>query len=762
MARIPVVAGAPQTVSATQDEQKTISGSVGSVSYENTDGSGTLTSGQSVTVFNNTTLTVSSGRGYVDVVDVAGAPDRLGAPAARQVPAWSPALGRFAWKDPDRYDVRDFGAVGSGSAVLLSSVYSTLAAAQTVYPFVTSLSQTLDYAGIQLAIETCGENGGGTVVIANTGSDYVLASADSRTVGSTKLYFHIWQDNTIVEGGGPGSSGIYAATTNTQAILFLMFKADELYDSDWHTSRVTAQTVYTLSGSVSAGAKTVTTSTASHAGNFAAGDSIFIRTGQTLGSGTTEPDSEINEVVSAVAGTGVITLKYPLAKSYAAENFNSGSSGISSVGGGGDACEFGVSNVTSRVLRDVGFRHLNATNLDTTRGFCNGESIDGYVIEGCNVTTASYFASQSATCRVKYLNNRLHCVGSGVLMPNACFGYGSVTCEVAGNVFSSQSRIFYTHIHEGSADVDVHNNVYLMPTGVSTASENVVSIRARNYNTRVRDNHIINSSTDSGAPVIYVDTYCPAGGEIDGNTMTGTLSSVGISTGSAGWKVGTRNKLPSGTTVTVYGGTSERSSDVQYMSAWVLDDDQTVTLGTLPAYHTVLGVQSVHVTEAFNSDGTDTLQVGIQGVSADAYLKAIDVSSTGTKLVPLTGSKTWDAGNIADGNMTSTTVTVTGAALGDVASASLTTAVPAGALLTANVTAANTVTVTLFNKTGGDLDLASGTLKAEVVRDYQGTSSGGYSGSERVVEATYTNGGSEPTTGKALVTLAWARSPVQP
>lgn len=83
----------------------------------------------------------------------------------------------------------------------------------------------------------------------------------------------------------------------------------------------------------------------------------------------------------------------------------------------------------------------------------------------------------------------------------------------------------------------------------------------------------------------------------------------------------------------------------------------------------------------------------------------------------LTGSKTWDPPNIAaDGSVTNTTVTVTGAAVGDMAVANLSTLTQANAVLDAKVTAADTVTVVLFNKTGGALDVASGTLKVLVLR----------------------------------------------
>ena len=77
----------------------------------------------------------------------------------------------------------------------------------------------------------------------------------------------------------------------------------------------------------------------------------------------------------------------------------------------------------------------------------------------------------------------------------------------------------------------------------------------------------------------------------------------------------------------------------------------------------------------------------------------------------LAGSKTYDPPNLAAGASTSTTVTVTGAVLGQPAQAcfSLDTA---GVALAAMVTAADTVTVILTNTTGGAVDLASGTLSA--------------------------------------------------
>lgn len=79
----------------------------------------------------------------------------------------------------------------------------------------------------------------------------------------------------------------------------------------------------------------------------------------------------------------------------------------------------------------------------------------------------------------------------------------------------------------------------------------------------------------------------------------------------------------------------------------------------------------------------------------------------------LTGSKTFDPPSIADKASTTTTVTVTGAVLGNraLASFSLDTS---GVSLEAQVTSANTATVIFSNLTGGAVDLASGTLAVSV------------------------------------------------
>lgn len=76
----------------------------------------------------------------------------------------------------------------------------------------------------------------------------------------------------------------------------------------------------------------------------------------------------------------------------------------------------------------------------------------------------------------------------------------------------------------------------------------------------------------------------------------------------------------------------------------------------------------------------------------------------------------WTPGSVAAGAQVTTTVVVTGAALGDpVIGASLSASL-AGQQLTGYVSAANTVTVVLRNGTAGAIDLASPTLRVQVLK----------------------------------------------
>ena len=76
---------------------------------------------------------------------------------------------------------------------------------------------------------------------------------------------------------------------------------------------------------------------------------------------------------------------------------------------------------------------------------------------------------------------------------------------------------------------------------------------------------------------------------------------------------------------------------------------------------------------------------------------------------PFRVATTWNPASIADGDQVSTTVTVTGASIGDPAKATLDSDLN-GLSLTADVSSANTVRVNLANNTGGSVDIANSNL----------------------------------------------------
>lgn len=80
----------------------------------------------------------------------------------------------------------------------------------------------------------------------------------------------------------------------------------------------------------------------------------------------------------------------------------------------------------------------------------------------------------------------------------------------------------------------------------------------------------------------------------------------------------------------------------------------------------------------------------------------------------LSGSAVYNPSDLADGAGETTTVTVTGAVLGDFVLASFSLDLQ-GITLTAYVSATNTVSVRFQNETGGSINLASGTLEARVI-----------------------------------------------
>lgn len=91
-----------------------------------------------------------------------------------------------------------------------------------------------------------------------------------------------------------------------------------------------------------------------------------------------------------------------------------------------------------------------------------------------------------------------------------------------------------------------------------------------------------------------------------------------------------------------------------------------------------------------------------------------DLEVLRTGVSEFVGSATYDPASLVDGAGATTTVTVTGAALGDFVTGVSFSLDLQGVMMFAWVSSANTVSVRFQNESGGTVDLASGTIRVRV------------------------------------------------
>jgi len=130
----------------------------------------------------------------------------------------------------------------------------------------------------------------------------------------------------------------------------------------------------------------------------------------------------------------------------------------------------------------------------------------------------------------------------------------------------------------------------------------------------------------------------------------------------------------------------------------------------------VLGADVVNPTINIGVNGTPDAIPAIVFRKVFVYVNPPIINEQIFRLQPfsvLWGSSTYNPGSLADGAGDTTTVAVTGAALGDFVQAAFSNDLQ-GITVTAWVSSASTVSVRFQNESGGTLDLASGTLRVRV------------------------------------------------
>ena len=501
-----------------------------------------------------------------------------------------------------------------------------------------------DQPGLQAALNELRARGGGTLYLPGPAT-YLLDTVPPQRQG-VRWHLEYGGDHLTVE-CAPGAKlkSTKVAGAGADVCVFAVggwakpgagmadWPTAANYFVNWPGATGAGETVYTMTPAAK-GAMQIALATPAQAANFAPGDYIFIRSGQTIDqvaglTGVTEPDSELNRVLSADQATGVIQLVYPLAKAYAQEYFIAGSVGRTSTTVTANPAPFGVSKVTSKTSRKIAFRGVNVEGPGNGFLFCQAWQVDGLYFEDCDVE-GIVFARAGFSRDIRVRRNR--CWWNGRNAYAIGLGTGDTDVSVEDNDFGNAGGICELHAHEGVARSKVRRNTVYSKPGLNTAGvTRSVGIVARAYDQLWEHNTYINGPADSTA--FYVDTTSPGGDTciVRDETFLGSMLSA-MSINSDGWVVGPLH-TPGGHSASLNQptrGTLER------LTAVVKFDRQVVRLGKVPAYAFVLPVR-LHVYYAFNSDGTDQISVGYAANNA-RYQALTDVSTAGLKAAnPTTG-----------------------------------------------------------------------------------------------------------------------------
>lgn len=198
-------------------------------------------------------------------------------------------------------DVRRYGARGDGQSRPLSTIYATLGEAQAVYPHATALTNELDWAAIQSALNNASAR---SVADNQVG---VSVPAGHYIIGQPVRMRH----NTALI--GEGSPTIESITTSTNSVTKLCLLVGNFHPA--HYANLSSKT-YNLEN-ISDPAKTITFTTPSQAGNLAVGVPFMVRSTATFTGGTNPIPvfHEANIPTAINVASGVVTLKYPIEES---------------------------------------------------------------------------------------------------------------------------------------------------------------------------------------------------------------------------------------------------------------------------------------------------------------------------------------------------------------------------------------------------------------------------------------------------------------
>jgi parallel beta-helix repeat protein len=203
------------------------------------------------------------------------------------------------------------------------------------------------------------------------------------------------------------------------------------------------------------------------------------------------------------------------------------------------------------------------------------------------------------------------------------------------------------------------------------------------------------------------------------NVATGTTTGVQVNIETSSFNTITGNVAQGGASHGFYlhGGTyntlTGNMSKANLGNAYRLEDNS----GTGSTHNVLTANMSKDDNRGFiestNSDYNYFVDNVVENPTVDSYV--VTGANTVLNNKPLFASAVYDPASLADGAGVTTTVTVTGAKVGDFVDATFSVAL-SDVLMTAWVSANDTVSVRFQNESGGTRDLSAGTIRVRVVR----------------------------------------------
>lgn len=221
--------------------------------------------------------------------------------------------------------------------------------------------------------------------------------------------------------------------------------------------------------------------------------------------------------------------------------------------------------------------------------------------------------------------------------------------------------------------------------------------------------------------LIYLRAYVRTQGAIAGDTVTLVLTLTGGGTHTASAHAEATKIGSDWTRLSAMIEAPAAATHAAALLSWTiaagLDSSPRVWLDDAALIEVEPGTPAAVMWGHLTSDPGGEARPLATGADGGLALRRLSLGEGGATLTGyLSATTAWDPPSLANGASASTTVTVAGAAVGDPCIAGLASITAAGWVLSASVTAADTVTVVLFRAFGGTSDLGSGTLRVGVFK----------------------------------------------